>query len=442
MRVLYCKIITKRWQNSFVLCYFVTFGKIRYNLPKIYKTTPQGDDVKTLDLYTFDDALEKALKSVNNVQSTEIVLLESALDRILAADVICQKNLPSFDNSAMDGFAFRQVDAGSTFKIAATIFAGESPDPILSSGECYKIMTGAQVPPDADTIVPIEACQKVTAQSVEIPAGIAKGSALRKKGEEQQKGAVLIKRGEVLDFPQIAMLSAQGIVAVEVYGEISIAVLSTGNEIREPWEEASEDEIYNANAFGITALLKKHGFDPTYVGAIPDDLEESTSFIQRLQCYDAVITTGGISMGDADFLEEAFVANGLEVLFHGVNVKPGRPTMMGQMGGTFVMAMPGNPMTTLLNIFLLSIPVLRKLQGAREVYHPLLKAKISQSLKLRPNRTNLVLGRHEQGIFYVTRDNKIGSGMLTPLMESNAVAIFQEGISEVTEGTEIEMIGF
>ena len=398
--------------------------------------------MKTLDLYTFDDALEKALRYANSIQSTEIVLLESSLSRILAADVICQKNLPSFDNSAMDGFAFRQVDAGSTLKIAATIFAGECPDPILRSGECYKIMTGAQVPQDADTVVPIEACQKVTAQGVEIPVGIAKGSALRKKGEEQQKGAVLIRRGEVLDFPQIAMLSAQGIVAVEVYGKISIAVLSTGNEIKEPWQEASEDEIYNANAFGITALLKKHGFDPKYVGAIPDDLEESISFIQRLKCYDAVLTTGGISMGDADFLEEAFVANGLEVLFHGVNVKPGRPTMMGQMGGTFVMAMPGNPMTTLLNIFLLCIPVLRKLQGANVVKHPVIQATISQPLKLRPNRTNLVLGRQALGVFHVIRDNKIGSGMLTPLMESNAVAIFREGTAEVPEGTSVEVILF
>ena len=398
--------------------------------------------MKTLDIYTFDEARQKALDSAGTIGTAETVLLDSVLGRVLAADVICRKNLPSFDNSAMDGFAFRHEDAGKHLKIATTIFAGEYSDPILEGEQCYKIMTGAQVPPDADTVVPIEACDEVIAQSVQIPAGISKGSALRKKGEEQQQGAVLIRRGEILDFSQIAMLSAQGIVAVSVYREISIAVLSTGNEIREPWEEANEDEIYNANAFGITALLKKHGFNPTYVGAIPDDLEESIRFIQQLKCYDAVITTGGISMGDADFLEEAFVANGLEVLFHGVNVKPGRPTMMGKMGQTFVMAMPGNPMTTLLNIFLLCIPVLKKLQGATSVQHPVSRAKISQSLKLRPNRTNLVLGRQVQGVFHVVRDNKIGSGMLTPLMESNAVIVFGEGVAEVLEGESVEVVLF
>ena len=129
----------------------------------------------------------------------------------------------------------------------------------------------------------------------------------------------------------------------------------------------------------------------------------------------------------------------------GVNVKPGRPTMMGKMGAsgeTFVMAMPGNPMTTLLNIFLLSIPILRKLQGDSNPRHPVIQTPISQPLRLKPARTNLVLGQMREGVFHVIRDNKIGSGMLTPLMESNAVAVFNEGIGEVAKGEQIEVILF
>ena len=406
----------------------------------------KGTLLKTLELYGFDQALEKALESVQATPRTETVLLSSALGRVLASEVTCRKNLPSFDNSAMDGFACRHEDAGKRLTIAATIFAGESPSPILQADQCYKIMTGAQVPPDVDTIVPIEVCREVTAESVLIPEGIKKGSALRKKGEEQKQGAVLMQQGEHVDFAHIAMLSAQGIMALEVYREISIAVVSTGNEIKEPWEEASEDEIYNANAFGITALLEKYGFDPVYAGAIPDDLQKSIAFIEKLKCYDVVISTGGISMGEADFLEEAFIANGMKALFHGVNVKPGRPTMMGKIareeGETFVMAMPGNPMTTLLNIFLLSIPVLRKLQGDNSPQHSTIRASISQSLKLKASRTNLVLGEMRGGIFYVTRDNKIGSGMLTPLIESNAVAVFGEGVADVGEGEAVEVVLF
>jgi len=403
--------------------------------------------MKKLEIHTFNDALQMALERANATSRREIVMLDAALGYIVASDVICQKNLPSFDNSAMDGFALRAEDAGKQLRIVATIFAGDTPEAMLEEGCCYKIMTGAQVPPDADTIVPIEDCSEVTPQSVVVPEGLKRGSALRRKGEEQTKGSVLIQAGERLDFSHIAMLSAQGIVAVEVYTPLSIAVVSTGDEIREPWQEASEDEIYNANAFGITALLKKYGFSPTYAGAIPDDLEASIACIKELKCYDVIISTGGISMGDADFLEEAFVANGLETIFHGVNVKPGRPTMMGNIAGeegeTFVMAMPGNPMTTLLNIFLLSIPVvLRKLQGNTSPHHSTIQAPISQSLRLKPTRTNLVLGQMREGVFYVTRDNKIGSGMLTPLMESNAVAVFGEGVSEVSEGDEVEVVLF
>ncbi len=402
--------------------------------------------MKKLDLYAFDEALTQTLERVDAPKRIETVSLESALGSILAVELRCQKNLPSFDNSAMDGFALRAEDAGKRLQIIRTIFAGDRPKPLLEEGSCYKIMTGAQVPPDADTIVPIEECSEVTAEAVTVPPNLKKGSALRKKGEEQTKGAVLMKVGEQLDFSHIAMLSAQGIVAVEVFAPLTIAVVSTGDEIKEPWEEADEDEIYNANAFGITALLKKYGFSPTYVGMIPDDLQKSIAFISELKQYDVIVTTGGISMGEADFLEEAFVANGLEVLFHGVNVKPGRPTMMGKIprdvGSTFVMAMPGNPMTTLLNIFLLSVPILRKLQGNTHPRHAVIHAPISQSLRLKPTRTNLVLGQMREGVFHVTRDNKIGSGMLTPLMESNAVAVFGEGVAEVLEGEMIKVMLF
>ena len=398
--------------------------------------------MKKLDITSFAEALKTATKAATPTSKKETIKANKAVGRILAQDIICRKNLPSFDNSAMDGFAFRYEDRGKKLKIAASIFAGDKPTPLLKEQECYRIMTGAQVPMDADTIVPIEDCLDVGKDYVVVGENIKRGNAVRKKGEEQKSGALLMCSGEVLDFSRIAMLSAQGITDVEVFVPLKIAVLSTGNEIVEPWQEANDDQIYNANALGITALLAQYGFEADYKGSLSDNLQETIDAIGRLKSYDVIITTGGISMGEADFLEEAFVANGLKRLFHGVNVKPGRPTMMGVMDGTFVMAMPGNPLTTLLNILMLSIVVLRKLQGATHPYHTKIKTKISQDLKLKPSRTNLVLGRIEKGIFQVIRDNKIGSGMLTPLMESNAVAICSEDISELKEGDEVEVVVF
>ena len=227
----------------------------------------------------------------------------------------------------MDGFAIKFEDAGKTLKINKVIFAGDKGEKVkesLSSNECYKIMTGAKVPNDADTIIPIENCIDVTERNVTIPNDIKKGANLRLKGEEQKEGNVLFTKGEELTSSHITLLASQGITMIEVYKQISIAVLSTGNEIKEPWENADEEEIYNCNSFALVSQLKEKGFNATYSGVIPDDLEKSKEFIKNLKNFDVILTTGGISMGDADFVGEAFLQNGLEILFHGVNIKPGR----------------------------------------------------------------------------------------------------------------------
>lgn len=398
--------------------------------------------MKKLNYLSYEDAYTLALKKAPRQTSTEVTLINKALHRVLAEDVVVEKNLPSFDNSAMDGFAFKYEERGQTLSIASTIFAGDKPEAILEEGNCYKIMTGAQVPHDADTIVPIEDCSEVTGQSVKLPENIQQGNAFRPKGEEQRVGNILFKAGEVISPAHIALLSAQGFMAVKVYKPLEIAVVSTGDEIKEPWEVANEDEIYNANAFAITSQLQKYGFQATYVGSIPDSLDQSVTFIAGLKNYDVIITTGGISMGDADFLEEAFIVNGLEVLFHGIDIKPGRPTMMGTMENTFVMAMPGNPLTAMVNTFLLSVPILSKMQGSTLNQHSFVYAKNHQAFKARPGRTNIVLGQLQEGEFHVTRNNKYGSGMLTPIVESNALVVLNDTISLVGEDTLLKVILF
>jgi len=393
-----------------------------------------------LDIYGFDEALNMALERAVPTRRIETAMLDRALGRVIAQDIICRKNMPAFDNSAMDGFGVRQADAGQRVAIVGTVYAGDIPEMEVRSDEAVRIMTGAQVPAGVDTIVPIEDAFEVTEDTVRLPEVLKLGNNLRLRGEEQKEGAVLFEAGVRLEPAHIAMLSAQGIVAVTVTAPLRIAVVSTGDEIREPWEESTEDEIYNANAFGITALLRRYGFDPTYAGSIPDDLEATRAMIADLKRYDVIISTGGISMGEADFLYEAYVDNGMEPIFHGVNLKPGRPAMMGVMGETFVMAMPGNPLTAMVTILLLSLPVLFRLQGAARWNHRYVTATNAQPFKARPGRTNLVLGSLKDGAFHVTRNNKYGSGMLTPLMESNAVAILGESRSGAQEGEVLKVV--
>ena len=398
-----------------------------------------------LNFLDFKEAVEKSLELVSSTSFSEIIPISNALGRVIANDISCVKNLPAFNNSAMDGFAVKFSDAGKTLNINKVIFAGDKGDAVKESlwdNECYKIMTGAKVPRDVDTIIPIENCFDVTDNTVKIPADIKKGANLRLKGEEQKEGNILFKKGEEINSSHITLLASQGLVMVEVYKKISIAILSTGNEIKEPWEEADDEEIYNCNSFALISQLKEKGFDATYCGVVPDSLEKSVEFIKNLKNYDVIITTGGISMGDADFVGEAFLQNGLQTAFHGVNIKPGRPIMMGKMDKTAVICLPGNPLTAMVNIYLFVIPMLNKLQGNSSFYHETSFAMNLEEFKTKSGRVNIVLGKLENGGFKVTRNNKYGSGMITVLYESNSILVTKESTSFINTAQEVYVIKF
>ena len=387
--------------------------------------------MKKLTYLPFDEASKRSLEIAVPTNLKESISISDSLGRIISSDVVCIKNMPSFDNSAMDGFAIRASDTGKKIKVQRTILAGESVTACLEENACYRIMTGAKVPTDADTIVPIENMIEVTEKFVVLPENIKKGNNKRFKGEEQAVGNVLFKKGEKLKPTHMAVLAAQGITTLEVYKKISIAVVSTGNELKEPWENASEDEIYNSNSYALISQLKESGFDATYAGVLPDSLDATVQYINELKNYNVIITTGGISLGDADFIAQAYEMNGLDFAFHGINVKPGRPTMMGKMGKTYVMALPGNPLTAMVKATLLAIPVLNKIQGNCAFFHDFIYAKNADTFKTKSGRTNVVLGNLKQGEFKVTRGNKYGSGMLTPLVESNCVVVTNDNKASI-----------
>jgi len=388
----------------------------------------------------FNEAVESALTNAEGATLKEIIGLEKALGRVFSQDVTCQKNLPSFNNSAMDGFAIKASDAGSTLRVKEVIYAGEAKEASLSEGECYKIMTGAQVPSDVDTIIPIENVLKFENDEVTLPETVRKGDALRLKGEETKEGERLFEEGEEITARTIAVLASQGIVSIEVYKKLSIAVVSTGNELKEPWENASEDEIYNCNSYAIISTLQAKGFDASYIKVIPDNLDETISFVSDLKSYDIIITSGGISMGDADFVGRAFEANGLETLFDGVNIKPGRPIMMGRMEKTFVICLPGNPLTAMVNLYLFAIPIMRKIQGHTAHHHNTELAHNTAEFKTKSGRVNVVLGTLQAGEFTATRGNRYGSGMITVIEESNAMLLTSATSNGCVVGKSVKVV--
>ena len=388
----------------------------------------------------FNEAVQSALTNANAGTLKEIIGLEKALGRVFSQDVICQKNLPSFNNSAMDGFAIKASDAGLTLSVKEVIYAGEVKEASLSEGECYKIMTGAQVPTDVDTIIPIENVLKFENDEVTLPETVRKGDALRLKGEETKEGERLFEEGEEITARTIAVLASQGIVFVAVYKKLSIAVVSTGNELKEPWNHASEDEIYNCNSYAVISTLQSKGFDASYIKVIPDNLEETIAFVSDLKSYDIIITSGGISMGDADFVGRAFEENGLVTLFDGVNIKPGRPIMMGRMHKTFVICLPGNPLTAMVNLYLFALPIIRKIQGHIAYHHNIESATNFGNFKTKAGRVNVVLGTLERGEFLATRGNRYGSGMITVIEESNAMLITSAKSNGCTSNDRVKVI--
>ena len=391
---------------------------------------------------SFDEALKKSQNLIVKNNPKEYISLFNALGRVLAEPIKCKKNLPSFDNAAMDGFAFKHIDNDKKLKIVDTIYAGMCVEPCLSKSECYKIMTGAKVPNDADTIIPFENTLNYDDVSVEIGVSAKKGDALRLKAEEQKLGDTLFEKGERVDSSHIAMLSSQGINTIAVYKKITIAIFSTGDELKEPWEGASEDEIYNVNSSALLSLLQEHGFEADYCGVIPDNLKESIEWFKNLKSYNAIITTGGISVGEADFIEKALKTNGFKESFHGINIKPGKPTMMGVMDDVLVASMPGNPLAAYVNAFLVLIPALKSIQGHKTTEHKVVLAKNIEEFKVKSGRVNLVLGSLEDGEFRVFEQNRYGSGMITPMVKSSAILITSEKQSVVEKNSFIKVVVF
>ncbi len=398
--------------------------------------------MKKLTSIPLKEAQKLALNLISNRPLKQWVSISNALNRVLAQDIVCLKDLPAFNNSALDGYAIKHSDCGKRLHIRETIFAGDSVETQLREGECFKIMTGAKIPKDVDTIVAFEDATLLEDGFVQIPKNIKKGNAFRVKGEEIATGETLFKEGLLINSSVLAMLASQGISQIEVYKKITIGIFSTGNELKEPWESANDDQIYNVNSTSLIALFKEFGFEADYCGVIPDNLEQSKLYFSKMKKYDLLVTTGGISMGEADFVEEALLDNGLKALFHGINIKPGRPTMIGKMQDTIVASMPGNPLAAYVNAFLLLIPLAKKLQGNTKYSHEILRAKMAEDLKLKANRTNLVLGSFREGKFYVTGGNRYGSGMVTPMVQSNALFVIPENRDFITQDEEISLIIF
>lgn len=395
------------------------------------------DDNKQMEL---NDAIDVLVRSSKFIGRSVSLPIWDCVGRVILEELVCEKPLPSFDNSAMDGYGVRMSDRNKTATVVQAVMAGDEHQKlILKDGEIIKIMTGAIVDEQIDAVVPFENASINSDGTISLP-DFKSGANIRRCGEEIDVGTVVIPKGTLLTPSHIGQLASQGRFVVKVSDKIRVAVLSSGNEIVEPWCQAKEHQIFNSNASTLMALCKEQNCEVQYIKVIGDSYESTLDMISSIKGYDVLLTSGGISMGEADFVGRALIECGLDIVFKKVNIKPGKPTMFGYMGSTAVLALPGNPLSAIVNFYLFALPLFAQLKGSNVSYHSFVEAINKGEFKIKSARANIVLGRLENGYFTVYNKYQYSSGMMSPIANSNAFIVAGDGVNSVADGQKIRAV--
>ncbi|TKI68707.1 molybdopterin molybdotransferase MoeA [Sulfurimonas crateris] len=385
---------------------------------------------------TIEEALEFIYKNANP-RSLKIVPLEEALGYVLAGDIAASHNLPPYDNSAMDGYAVKVEDALRDVKVEHTIFAGDDSKEELSGGFAIKIMTGAKIPHGCEAIVPIEDVT-ITNSGVKLPKDIKPSRHIRLCGEDIKCGTTILNRGERLHAHHITLLASQGISHVKVYKKPRVAIFASGNELKMHFESVEAHQLYNTNSPTFLARALELGCEVDFIGTACDSLEDIHEHIKSALESDLVITSGGVSVGDADFTKEAFGKFGYEIFFDKVEIKPGKPTTFGRIKDTLVLNLPGNPLAAALNFELFAQSIILALSGDAAKYIAPIETTAAAECIIRGGRRTLIPGYFDGAEF--TPYDKFSPGMITPLSLSNAYIIADEKCEVIKKESRVKVI--
>jgi len=369
------------------------------------------------------EALRIISKNITKV-STEIVAIENSQERILAEDIYASLPLPTFNNSAMDGYAVKISDAGKEVKIIDTIFAGSEKRTGFENNQCIKITTGARVPTSTEAIIPQELTTTIDEDTIRLPEEIKPNQHIRFTGEDIEKGQKLLSTGDTLNFASITIFASQGITHVKVYRKPKISIFTSGEELKLHYEKKEEYQIYNSNTPTLLARTEELGADVTFVGMAKDNVESLKELISNSLYADLIITSGGNSVGDADFTKEAFEAFDMETLFDGITIKPGKPTVCGKINNTYVLNLPGNPLAAALIFEVFGKIIMQKLSGSKDIYHNTLIAKMGEELNNKKGRTTIIPGFFDGEYFKASK--KRAAGMVGILHNCNAIMILNK----------------
>jgi molybdopterin molybdotransferase len=372
------------------------------------------------------------------VLGTERVSLGAALGRVAAEDVASTRAVPNAANSAMDGFAVRAADLAQTpvrLRITAVEPAGVVIDTPVTPGTAVKLFTGSVVPPGADTVVRIEdAEERDGGVTVHAPHGA--GANIRGAGEDIAPGQVVLRAGTVLGPADLGVLASVGRASVAVHRQPRVAILSTGTELVEIDEEPGPGQVVNSNAYTLAAACREAGAEPVTLPIVRDRLEDVRACLAEALAADVVLTSGGVSVGDLDFVKAALDAEGVEQLFWRVAQKPGKPLAVGRRGGTLVFGLPGNPVSALVCFYLYVRPALRRMEGHTRLHLPVVPAELSAPLRKAKALTEFVRVRLEPrgDRWSATAFSSQSSGVLTSLADGAGLLVGPADADSLTAG--------
>ncbi len=385
------------------------------------------------------EAIDSVLGTVTPLPTEEVPLLES-LGRACGAPVVSPEDVPAFDNSAMDGFAVRgaELRAGwDEFRVTVDIPAGRWVGHEVGEGEAARIMTGAPMPPGVDTVVPVE-CTEQAGDKVKMRKRVPFGANVRHAGEDVAAGDVILQYGALVGPADIGLLASVGRQSVTVGRRPRVAILATGSELVAPGRPLAPGQIRNSNSFTAYAQVQAAGGDPILLGIAPDDQEKTKQLMAGALNQDVVITSGGVSVGDYDFVKQVQDELGVERRFWGVAIKPGKPMAFGTRRGTLVFGVPGNPVAAMVCFELYIRPALLALQGRLDMYRPYVFAAAEEPMKASRQRLELRrcrLARHGRGWTFSTTGPQ-GSGILRSMSQADGLVVVPPRHPESKAGDE------
>jgi len=389
----------------------------------------------------FDEARKLVLAAIPRLPAIDLPLLD-ALNMIAAEAAVARWNLPSFDNSAMDGYAVRTAECtlSKELSIAASVMAGERLNEQLPTGSTVKIMTGAPIPPGFDAVIPFEDLLLETASSITVPQGVKAGQHIRFAGEDVRKGDTLVTEGVLIRAAEISMLAASGVVTLSVFRRVRVAILSTGDELVEFGQPVTEGKIVNSNALALAAAVKEAGGEPTMLGIAADTLESLKEKVLEGLKYDVLVTTAGVSAGEKDLVRDVLEWAGVKPYFWKVAVKPGGPTAFGMKGNVPVFALPGNPVSSMLTFEEFARPALLKMMGYSAVFRPLFKGILAEDVSKKEGKASIVRLKVQRDgdIFKLKSAGNQQTGLQRTLLNADALAVLPAARTTFLKGETID----